>query len=109
MEGVFNTTRGNDPSHLLGLGVPAFNQHAVQAAELNFLWAAEDWPDAFGELLCYLKLVLSQRWPPPRQQLIEHHTIGEHVHLWAEVTREQNMENIKVRVTSLEVIKTMKH
>lgn len=68
-------------AHLLGFSVPAFSQQAVEAVELNLLWAAKHWPDAFGELLRYLKLVVSQRRPAPRQKLIQHHTIGEYVHL----------------------------
>ena len=68
-------------ANLLWLGVPAFGQQAVEAAELNLLWTAQRWSDAFGELLRYLKLVQSQCGPAPSQQLIQHHTIGEHVHL----------------------------
>lgn len=68
-------------AHLLRLGVPALSQHAVEAVELDLLWFAQYWPDAFGELLGYLKLVLSQRWPSTGQQLKQHHAIGEHVHL----------------------------
>lgn len=77
-------------AHLFRLGVPAFSQQAVEAVELDLLWTAQHRPYAFGELLCYLKLVLSQCWPSPRQQLIQHHTIGEHVHL-------QKPRNVKVR------------
>ncbi|TNN75320.1 hypothetical protein EYF80_014367 [Liparis tanakae] len=52
---------------------------AVEAVELNLLWTAQRRPDAFGELLGDLKLVVTKSWPPPGQQLIQHHTIGEHV------------------------------
>lgn len=84
-------------ANLLGLGIPTFSQQVVEAVELNFLRTAQHRPDASRELLGYLKLVVSQWWPLPRQQLIQNHTIGEHVHLYTVMMGEKQQE-IKVRI-----------
>lgn len=80
-------------AHLLRLGVPALSQHAVEAVELDLLWFAQYWPDAFGELLGYLKLVLSQHWPSAGQQFKQHHAIGEHIHLMEGIKEKKNQKH----------------
>lgn len=68
-------------AYLLGFGVPALDHEPLQAPELDLLQSAQHWPEAFGELLGYLELVLAQRGPSARQQLKQHHAVREHVHL----------------------------
>lgn len=67
--------------YLLRFGVPALRHEPVQAPELDLLWSSQHRSKAFGELLGYLQLVLSQCGSPAGQQLKEHHAVREHVHL----------------------------
>ena len=75
------------PRYLLGLCVPALHHECLQAMELHLLGLPQNRTDALGQLLGDLKLVVAQCWPLPRQQLVEHHSIGEHVYLGKEASQ----------------------
>lgn len=73
--------------YLLRLRVPALHHECLQPMELHLLGLPQDRADALGQLLGNLKLVVAQRWPLSRQQLVEHHSVGEHVYLGKEASQ----------------------
>lgn len=67
--------------YLLRLSVPTLHHESLHPVELHLLGLPKDRTDPFGQLLCNLELVVSQHRPLPREQLVQDHPIGEHVHL----------------------------
>lgn len=67
--------------YLFWLSVPTLHHERLHPVELHLLGLPEHRTDPFGQFLCYLELVVSQHRPLPRQQLVQDHPIGEHVHL----------------------------
>lgn len=67
--------------YLLWLSVPALHHECLHPVELHLLGLPQDRPDPFGQFLGNLQLVVAQHRPLAGQQLVQHHPIGEHVHL----------------------------
>lgn len=68
-------------SYLFWLSVPTLHHECLHPIELHLLGLPKDRTDPFGQFLCDLELVVSQHRPLARQQLVQDHPIGEHVHL----------------------------